>query len=283
MVISCLVMYGWIESESKSITVAPFNGDYPANINMYATTATKNILDDVIIAISQETPNNITNTTKQLRIHRKKFVSSKKPQKKNNNYKPKPSDIEHANIFYPYIPDSSPDSNLIKNDNSGNNIQLNSNENNYNYNYNFINKSGTRRQIRTVVTSIGFYNNLSTFDNIISNHINYASLNGYDYFLLRKQLYNYNRKRKHGPMQKALLLYNLMYNKTFETNINYTNTYTHVIWIDFDAIFLNDKLTIDKILNYACYIHTIPSINCNFNKISLSISGDWNFIINAGA
>ena len=180
---------------------------------------------------------------------------------------------------------------------------LNSNEKPYKANlhsnifYNFstnMNGINNIRNKRTVVTTIGFYNYLP--QTIINNHMEYAQIHGYDYFILRKQLHNYHREYKYGTMQRGLLIWNLLYNETFETNIIFINetysiylTYSRVIWIDFDAIFLNDSINADYWINYACNMHSIASNNCssdsnnnNNNGISLILAGDWAHVINAG-
>ena len=144
---------------------------------------------------------------------------------------------------------------------------------------------------RTVVATIGYYSHLSEM--IVSNHFQYSQKHGYDYFILRRRLHNYNRKSKYGTMQRALLIWNLLYNASFETNnINFTYTYTHVIWIDFDAIFLNDSITVGNMIDFASEMISNTSVlsmmmgkssyESDTRDISLIVSGDWTHVINAG-
>ena len=88
-------------------------------------------------------------------------------------------------------------------------------------------------------------------------------------------------------MQRGLLLFNLLFNLEFETNKYYNdnNTYKYVIWIDFDAIFLNDNINIKYLINHVnnMYNYNYSYNNSeNNNSLSLLVAGDWNHVINAG-
>ena len=132
---------------------------------------------------------------------------------------------------------------------------------------------------RTVVTTIGFYTNLDQM--IVSNHKHYCKLHNYDYFILRKQLHQYdNNGPKFGTQQRALLIWNLLFNKTFETNIKSGTTYSRVLWIDFDAIFINDNITIDQIILYSYKMNCISPKH--YSNVSVIVTGDQNIALNAG-
>ena len=143
--------------------------------------------------------------------------------------------------------------------------------------------------VRTVVATICFYQKINKM--IASNHNHYARLHGYDYFILRKELRGYNyyhhtdKRYKHNnydQSQKPLLIWNLLFNKSFDANVNFNTTYQRVLWIDFDAIFLNDNVTIEERINDTYNLHCIHDAQCNTKNISLIIAGDWMLAINAG-
>ena len=177
------------------------------------------------------------------------------------------NDVTASNINYSHNDDYPISSQNI---NTYSSITHNCTSNNYNYSCN-------SNPVRTVVATIAFYKNLK--ENIIFNHRSYTQRHNYDYFVLRRRLFDYDRKSL-ATHQRALLIWNLLYNKSFETNVETKTTYSRVLWIDFDAIFLNDSIKIDEIINYSYNSNFIPFEKRN--DISLILTGDWNHVINAG-
>ena len=150
--------------------------------------------------------------------------------------------------------------------------------------------------IRTVIATIAIYSDEydSMFNSVVENHKHYAQTHGYDYFILRHDLEMYDYH--HGPIgtqQRALLIENLLYNKKFEINNVFNKTYDKVLWIDFDALFLNDKISIDQIIQYTQKLYSnfeyqykknyynLTNIS-PLNHVNLIVTGDWKYRINGG-
>ena len=188
---------------------------------------------------------------------------------------------------------------------------------NNNINYNSTNNNINCKNLTisdTIVTTIAFYENIDI--HIIVNHVNYAKQHNYDYFILRHELndkyLNSDRDTKNttvnlsskqsrisftSSQQRVTLLYKLFFDENFIGTIGnnvekcqWKSTskiynYEKILWIDFDAIFLNDSISINNIINYSInkyiYYNYIMKNNKNYN-LSLIITGDSSYKINAG-
>ena len=132
---------------------------------------------------------------------------------------------------------------------------------------------------RTVVTTVAFYDKPDP--KIVSNHRRYTKTHNYDYFILRQKLYQYTTNGiRFGTQQRALLVWNLLFNKSFETNIERGTTYSRVLWVDFDAVFINDNITIDEIVFYTYKMNCIEPKY--YHNVSVIVTGDHYRILNAG-
>ena len=146
---------------------------------------------------------------------------------------------------------------------------------------------------RIVIATIAFYDESS--QRIIRNHQNYANANGYDYFILKHIITNqYQDTGAFGTQQRVMMIYNLLFDKNFEMNAHFGTTYDIVLYIDFDAIFMNDSITVQDIISYTVdnYDHTgntneqcdkdFYDYNITCDSLSLIMTGDWVERINAG-
>ena len=187
-------------------------------------------------------------------------------------------------------------------------------------NYN-INSTSMYRYVSTsdtLVTTIAFYENIK-FE-IVANHANYARQHNYDYFVLRHKLkdkhldLNSNSKRMYtytdkdtginisnvskpdtmsfiGSQQRVTLLYRLFFDNNFiiqdldflvsKSKLKLSKNYQRILWIDFDAIFLNDSISIDNIINYSINKYSYYNYKMK-NNLSLIMTGDWSYKINTG-
>ena len=155
---------------------------------------------------------------------------------------------------------------------------------------------------RVIIATIAFYDKPNRL--VIDNHLHYAKKHHYDYFILRKQISHkfMQRHGRIGTQQRVMLIYKLLFDNQFEMNKILNQTYDIVLWIDFDAIFLNDSIKIENLINntidkYHDHNSTFDKMNINnydnnsyhmhcynitHDSLSMIVSGDYNLPINAG-
>ena len=130
---------------------------------------------------------------------------------------------------------------------------------------------------------------------IFNNHLNYAKLHNYSYFCLEHKITTDDIT---AQWQKPYLLEQLFYNRSnfindsFYSNSNHIHInqrgrdcdFDHILWIDFDAIFMNDEVTVESILDYAVQqLNTLNNVN-NISRtdVELVVTGDQHVTVNGG-
>ena len=150
---------------------------------------------------------------------------------------------------------------------------------NYNKNNNASNPS-----TRIAIATIGFYSKLNEL--VVENHKQYAKQHSYDYLILRHTITDvYKETGPFGTQQRVMFIYKLLYDKQFEMNAKFKSTYDIVLWIDFDALFINDSITIEDIIDYSMkqYNHNMNKCyNMSYDSLSMILTGDFLAPINAG-